>query len=428
MRIAVVGSGISGLSAALRLQAHHEVALYESDSRPGGHAHTVDVTLDGLCAPVDTGFLVYNERTYPLLIALFKELGVREAPTDMSFAASIGPHRLEWSGSNIRAVFAQPSNLLRPRFWRMLRDILRFNHEATALATDEQAQARLDEPLERFLEREGYSAEFRDAYLLPMAAAIWSCSTATMTRFPLGSFVRFFHNHGLLQIENRPRWMTVQGGSREYVSRIIATLRDVRLSEPVEAVTRQPGGGAPRVSVRSARATEHFDQVVFACHSDQALALLADPSEDEREVLGAIRYQPNRAVLHTDPALMPARRRAWAAWNYLSDGRPGAPVVSVTYWLNRLQPLPFRSPVFISLNPLSEPAPSRLIREITYTHPIFDLATGRAQRRLRDIQGRQRTWYAGAWTGYGFHEDGLRSGLEVAQAITRLTEPLSRAA
>ena len=428
MRIAVIGSGISGLSAALRLQAQHEVTLYESDARPGGHAHTVDVTLDGLCAPVDTGFLVYNERTYPLLIALFKELGVREAPTDMSFAASIGPHRLEWCGSNIRAVFAQPSNLLRPGFWRMLRDILRFNREATALATDEQAQARLDEPLERYLEREGYSAESRDAYLLPMAAAIWSCSTATMTRFPLGSFVRFFHNHGLLQIEGRPRWMTVEGGSREYVSRIIAQLRDVRLSEPVEAVSRRAGGGAHPVTVRSAHATEHFDQVVFACHSDQALALLADPSEDERAVLAAIRYQPNRALLHTDPALMPARRRAWAAWNYLSDGRPGAPSVSVTYWLNRLQPLPFRSPVFVSLNPLSEPEPSRLIREISYAHPIFDLAAGRAQRRLRALQGRQQTWYAGAWTGYGFHEDGLRSGLEVAQAINRLTEPLSRAA
>ena len=428
MRIAVIGSGISGLSAALRLQAQHEVTLYESDARPGGHAHTVDVTLDGLCAPVDTGFLVYNERTYPLLIAFFKELGVREAPTDMSFAASIGPHRLEWCGSNIRAVFAQPSNVLRPGFWRMLRDILRFNREATALAIDEQAQARLDEPLERYLEREGYSAEFRDAYLLPMAAAIWSCSTATMTRFPLGCFVRFFHNHGLLQIEGRPRWMTVEGGSREYVSRIIAQLRDVRLSEPVEAVTRRAGGGAPPVTIRSTRATEHFDQVVFACHSDQALALLADPSEDERAVLTAIRYQPNRALLHTDPALMPARRRAWAAWNYLSDGQPGAPSVSVTYWLNRLQPLPFRSPVFVSLNPLSEPAPSRLIREINYAHPIFDLAAGRAQRRLRALQGRQQTWYAGAWTGYGFHEDGLRSGLEVAQAITRLTEPLSRAA
>ena len=425
MRIAVIGSGISGLSAALRLQPQHEVVLYESDPRPGGHAHTVDITLDGIRAPVDTGFLVYNERTYPLLIALFQELGVREAPTDMSFAASIGPHRLEWCGSNIRSLFAQPSNLLRPGFWRMLRDILRFNREATALALDEQASARLDEPLERYLERERYSAEFRDGYLLPMAAAIWSCSTATMTRFPLGSFVRFFHNHGLLQVEGRPRWMTVEGGSREYVSRIVSRLRDVRLSEPVTSVVRRTGAGAV---VHSASSVEQFDQVVFACHSDQALALLADPGEDERAVLSAVRYQSNRALLHTDTALMPARRRAWAAWNYLSDGQPGAPSVSVTYWLNRLQPLPFQTPVFVSLNPLTEPDPATLIREIQYAHPIFDSAAGRAQRRLKRLQGRRNTWFAGAWTGYGFHEDGLRSGLEVAEAIGRIGQPLAQAA
>ena len=425
MRIAVIGSGISGLSAALRLQPQHEVVLYESDPRPGGHAHTVDITLDGIRAPVDTGFLVYNERTYPLLIALFQELGVREAPTDMSFAASIGPHRLEWCGSNIRSLFAQPSNLLRPGFWRMLRDILRFNREATALALDEQAGARLDEPLERYLERERYSAEFRDGYLLPMAAAIWSCSTATMTRFPLGSFVRFFHNHGLLQVEGRPRWMTVEGGSREYVSRIVSRLRDVRLSEPVTSVVRRTGAGAV---VHSASSIEQFDQVVFACHSDQALALLADPGEDERAVLSAVRYQSNRALLHTDTALMPARRRAWAAWNYLSDGQPGAPSVSVTYWLNRLQPLPFQTPVFVSLNPLTEPDPATLIREIQYAHPIFDSAAGRAQRRLKRLQGWRNTWFAGAWTGYGFHEDGLRSGLEVAEAIGRIGQPLAQAA
>jgi len=425
MRIAVIGSGISGLSAALRLQPQHQVVLYESDARPGGHAHTVDITLDGIRAPVDTGFLVYNERTYPLLIALFKELGVREAPTDMSFAASIGPHRLEWCGSNIRSVFAQPSNLFSLGFWRMLRDILRFNREATALAMGDDAASRLEEPLERYLERERYSAEFRDAYLLPMAAAIWSCSTATMTQFPLGSFVRFFHNHGLLQVEGRPRWMTVEGGSREYVSRILARLNDVRLSEPVLSVTRSAGG---RVTVHSANATETFDQVVLACHSDQALALLADCSEEERAVLAAIRYQPNRALLHTDPALMPARRRAWAAWNYLSDGQAGAPAVSVTYWLNRLQPLPFQSPVFVSLNPLSEPDPATLIREIQYSHPIFDSAAGQAQRRLKSLQGRRNTWFAGAWTGYGFHEDGLRSGLDVAEAIGQLPQPLAQAA
>ncbi|MBM3405946.1 MAG: FAD-dependent oxidoreductase [Betaproteobacteria bacterium] len=428
MRIAVIGSGVSGLAAALRLQAHHEVVLYESDARAGGHAHTVDVQLDGIRAPVDTGFLVYNERTYPHLIALFKELGVPAAPTDMSFAASIGPHQFEWCGSNIPALFAQPSNLFRPGFWRMLRDILRFNREATALATMDDVQARLDEPLERFLARERYSDEFRDGYLLPMAAAIWSCSTATMTQFPVGSFVRFFHNHGLLQIEGRPRWMTVPGGSREYVSRILAGLNDVRLAEPVRSIVRRTGGSGSPVTVHSSTATEHFDQVVLACHSDQALLLLADASDDERAVLGAIRYQPNRALLHTDAGLMPARRRAWAAWNYLSDGRAGAPSVSVTYWLNRLQPLPFRTPVFVSLNPLRAPRPSTLIQEFDYAHPIFDLAAGRAQRKLKAIQGRHHTWFAGAWTGYGFHEDGLRSGLEVAQALGRRAATLPQAA
>ena len=428
MRIAVIGSGISGLSAAFRLQTDHEVVLFESDSRPGGHTHTVDITLGGITAGVDTGFLVFNERTYPLLIALFAELGVPSATTDMSFAASIGPHRIEWCGSNLASLFAQPSNLLRPGFWRMLKDIIRFNREATALAIDDaSAQLRLEEPLERYLERERYSTDFRDAYLLPMAAAIWSCPTATMMKFPLGSFVRFFHNHGLLQIEGRPRWMTVPGGARQYVDKILAQLADVRLATPVLAVERGQGARGA-VSVRTAQKTEIFDQVVMACHSDQALALLTDADEEERALLGAIRYQPNRALLHTDSALMPARRRAWAAWNYLSDGNPGAPDVSVTYWLNRLQPLPFKEPVFVTLNPLQEPRPDALIREISYAHPVFDIAAGRAQRRLRTKQGERGTWFAGAWMGYGFHEDGLRSGLEVAQALSRIAPSLSRAA
>lgn len=426
MRIAVVGSGISGLAAALRLQSRHEVVLFEQAARPGGHTHTLDVTLDGVSAPVDTGFLVYNERTYPELIALFAELGVPSAPTDMSFAASVGPHRFEWCGSNLASLFAQPANLFRPGFWRMLRDILRFNREASAMAGDGSADLRLDEPLERFLDRSGYSREFRDGYLLPMAAAIWSCPASAMLGFPLGSFVRFFHNHGLLQIEGRPRWMTVPGGARQYVDRILATLDDVRLATPVEAVTRRTA--AAGVEVHSGSRTERFDQLVLACHSDQSLALLADADADERAMLGAVRYQPNRAVLHTDPALMPARRRAWAAWNYLSDGDAHAPRVSVTYWLNRLQPLPFRTPVFVSLNPLSEPAPDRVIETMAYEHPIFDLAAGRAQRRLKSRQGLRNTWFAGAWTGYGFHEDGLKSGLEVAGLINRLPSALAAAA
>lgn len=428
MRIAVVGAGISGLSAALRLQTDHQVVLFEQEHRAGGHTHTVDVTIDGITAAVDTGFLVYNERTYPLLIALFSELGIAQAPTDMSFAASIGPHRLEWCGSNLASLLAQPANLFRPGFWRMVRDVLRFNREATALALDEGAAERLDEPLERFLLREGYSDEFRDAYLLPMAAAIWSCPASSMMRFPVGSFVRFFHNHGLLQIEGRPRWFTVPGGARQYVDKILSRLEDVRLGQPVVSVTRRPSPAGTTVTVHTASGSEEFDQVVLACHSDQSLALVADADPEEKALLTAIRYQPNRALLHTDPSLMPARRRAWAAWNYLSDGNPGAPAVSVTYWLNRLQPLPLSRPVFVTLNPLSEPAAHTLIREIEYAHPIFDRGAMRAQKRLRARQGLRNTWYAGAWMGYGFHEDGLRSGLEVASAIARLHAPLSRAA
>lgn len=428
MRIAVIGSGISGLSAAFRLQGQHEVVLFEREPRAGGHTHTVDVTIDGVTEAVDTGFLVYNERTYPLLIALFSELGIPQAPTDMSFAASIGPHRLEWCGSNLASLFAQPSNLLRPGFWRMIRDILRFNNHATALAVTPDTADRLDEPLEAFLLREGYSDDFRDAYLLPMAAAIWSCPAATMMQFPLGSFVRFFHNHGLLQIEGRPRWMTVPGGARQYVEKILSKLSDVRLGQPALAVSRHAQSGKQAVSVRTALGTEWFDQVVLACHSDQALALLTDADPEEQSLLGAVAYQPNRALLHTDRALMPLRRRAWAAWNYMSDGNPGAPAVSVTYWLNRLQPLTLPRPVFVSLNPLTDPAPGTLIREIAYAHPMFDRAAMSAQKRLRARQGTRQTWFAGAWLGYGFHEDGLRSGFEVASAIEALREPLSRAA
>lgn len=426
MRIAVIGTGISGLAAALRLNDRHEVVVYDKSARPGGHTHTVDVTVDGITHPVDTGFLVFNDRTYPKLIALFAELGIESAPSDMSFSVSVGPHRREWCGSNLASLFAQPSNVLRPAFWAMIRDIVRFNREATALALGQlapgheaQASTRLDEPLIRFLDRSGYSQAFRDEYLLPMAAAIWSCPMRTMQQFPLGTFVRFFHNHGLLAIGNRPQWMTVPGGARRYVERILERLPDVRLGHPVDHVVRTPGEVRP-LAVSAGGQTEGFDQVVLACHSDESLALLRDPDSEQRAVLEAVRYQPNRAWLHTDSALMPARRKAWAAWNYLSDGNAGSPSVSVTYWLNRLQPLPFSTPVLVSLNPIAEPEAAHVIRQIDYAHPVFDLPAGRAQRRLPAVQGRNGIWLAGAWTGYGFHEDGLASGLAVASAINAL--------
>jgi predicted NAD/FAD-binding protein len=421
LRIAVVGSGISGLGAALRLTDRgHWVTLYEADDRLGGHSNAVDVNLEGITHPVDTGFLVFNERTYPRLLALFAELGVRTAVSDMSFSVSAGPHDFEWCGSSLRSLFAQPSNALSPRFWRMLRDIARFNREATALALQPQggsASERLDRTLGEHLREAGYSAGFRDDYLLPMAAAIWSCPLQTMLQFPLGSFVRFFHNHGLLQLRDRPQWFTVQASSRQYVQAVAARLRDVRLGTPVLQIRRSATGHPDRIQLSTASAVESFDHVVLACHSDQALQLLADPSDDEFDLLGRIRYQPNTAWLHTDTRLMPRRRSAWAAWNYLSDRRPGAPQVSVTYWLNRLQPLPFQTPVMVSLNPIAEPARDHVITRLDYEHPVLDAAAVQAQRQLARIQGLRNTWFAGAWTAYGFHEDGLRSGEAVAQGI-----------
>jgi predicted NAD/FAD-binding protein len=421
MKVAVIGAGIAGLSAAMRLSEFAEVTVFEANRYLGGHANTVDVTLDGVTHPVDTGFLVFNQRTYPQLVRLFNELSVPTAPSEMSFAVSVGPHRFEWCGTDLSSLLAQPSNALSPSFWRMLRDVLRFNRQATELAAAPppapgSVAIPLDEPLGAFLERERYSTAFRDRYLLPMAAAIWSCPMKTMLEFPLGSFVRFFHNHGLLQIENRPQWHTVRGGSREYVRRIQARLDDVRLETPVHRVSR-PGAGAAGVQVSTDAGTERFDQVVLACHSDQSLRMLADATEDERSVLEAIPYQPNRAWLHTDARLMPRRRGAWAAWNYLSNGDVDAPQVSVTYWLNRLQPLPFKTPVLVSLNPLHEPAPEHTIAQFDYEHPILERHSAAAQHRLGRLQGARGTWFAGAWTGYGFHEDGLRSGLAVADAL-----------
>lgn len=423
MKTAVIGSGISGLAAALRLSATHQVTLFEAQPRLGGHAHSVEITLDGITAAVDTGFLVYNERTYPHLVRLFEQLDVPTAPSDMSFAVSVGPHAFEWCGTSLSTLFAQPANALRPGFWRMLADIVRFNRQATALALRAEAGQAADllaMPLGEFLDRHRYSKVFRDGYLLPMAAAIWSCPMRTMAAFPMGSFARFFHNHGLLSLTDRPQWHTVRGGSREYVRRIAARLDDVRAGTPVLAIRRLGQDGAAGAAVTTAQGTEAFDHVVLACHSDQAMALLADLHPEERSVLQAIPYQPNRAWLHTDESLMPRRRTAWAAWNYLSDGDPESPSVSVTYWLNRLQPLPFTRPVLVSLNPLKAPAEDRTIAVYDYEHPIFDQNAVAAQRRLAGLQGRRSTWFAGAWTGYGFHEDGLRSGLNVAEGLLRL--------
>ena len=430
MKVAIVGSGISGLGCAHALLAEQRhgvrVTLFESERRLGGHTNTVDVRLDGVEHPVDTGFLVFNERTYPNLIRLLAELGVPTAKSDMSFAVSVptaGGRRIEWAGTDLASVFAQRRNLASPRFLAMLADILRFNREASRIA--QGAEGAGEQTLGQFLERHRYGETFRRWYLLPMAAAIWSCPMQTMLAYPLATFIRFCHNHGLLQVNDRPQWYTVDGGARQYVRKIAAQLPDLRLDTPVLEVRRNDAAG--KVSVRTARGVEAFDHVVLACHGDQSATLLADADEAERRLLAGTRYQPNRAVLHTDPRLMPQLRKVWSSWNYLSDGASD-PAVSVTYLLNRLQPLPFATPLFVSLNPIVEPAAEAVIAEFEYSHPIFDARMIQAQQRLADVQGRRRVWLAGAWTGYGFHEDGLKSGLAVAGALAALARRPQRLA
>lgn len=411
-RIAVVGGGIAGVASAWLLSRRHRVTLFEAGDYVGGHTNTIDIEVEGHRHPIDTGFLVFNDRTYPNLCALFACLGVASVESEMSFGVSLAEPEIEWAGSDLGTVFAQPTNLLRPAFLGMLADILRFNRETTRMAATGDAPAI---SLGDYLAAGRYGSAFRDWYLLPMAAAIWSCPTRTMLDYPLATFARFCHNHGLLQIFDRPRWRTVAGGGREYVRRILAQLDDVQVATPVLGVERLPDG----VWVRCRDGAERFDEVVFACHSDQTLAILgAGASPEERRILGAVQYQPNVALVHTDTALLPRRRKVWSAWNYLAGaGRPDERPVSVSYLINRLQPLPFETPVVVSLNPFSEPAPGKLIRRIEYAHPVFDQAAVDAQAALPTIQGHRHSWFAGAWTGYGFHEDGLKSAMAVARAL-----------
>ncbi|KAA3654962.1 MAG: FAD-dependent oxidoreductase [Proteobacteria bacterium] len=411
-RIAVVGGGISGLATAWLLRQTHRVTLFEAADYVGGHTHTVDVTLEGRRAPVDTGFLVFNRQTYPNLCALFDQLGVASVASEMSFSVSLQRPDLEWSGTSLAALFGQPRNALRPAFWRMVADIMRFNRDATALLADAGADHG---SLGDYLDAHGYSDSFRHWYLLPMAAAIWSCPTRTMLGYPVRTFAQFCLNHGLLQINDRPHWLTVRGGGRQYVARMLADLGDVRVATPVRRVIRAAGG----VRIQTDAGREDFDGVVLACHSDQALDLLGSrASRAETAILGAVRYQRNVAWLHTDARLLPRRKAVWSAWNYAA-GAPGEghTPVAVSYLINKLQPLPFRQPVVVSLNPFEAPRDAHVIQRIEYAHPVFDQLAVDAQGWLSALQGCQRTWFAGAWQGYGFHEDGLRSAMDVATRL-----------
>ena len=425
MKLAIVGSGISGLAVAHTLKDHADITLFEAGDYFGGHTHTVDVTLPtpkGLVTHgVDTGFLVFNERTYPNLINLFAELKVETAPSDMSFSVKVpgalNGKTLEWSGTDLNSVFAQRGNLVNPRFWRMLADVMRFNALCTRIAK-EQREKELQQPLSDFLRTHQFSEPFRDWYFLPMLGCIWSCPTDQMLQFPVATMIRFCHNHGLIQVTNRPQWFSVVGGARNYVEKILAGLHDKRLNTPVRLIERDAKG----VRIITDGHAERFDQVVIATHTDQALSMLRQASGEERSLLGAIRYQDNRAVLHTDASVLPANPKTWAAWNYerAASSERESSRVCLHYLLNRLQRIPFAQPVVVSLNPLQDIDPATILGEFDYAHPVFDLAAIEAQKRLPLLQGQQSTWFAGAWAGYGFHEDGLKSGLQVGRALLKL--------
>ena len=422
-RVAIVGSGISGLAAAHALHGNANITLFEAADYFGGHTHTVDVTLPGpngtVTHGVDTGFLVFNERTYPNLIKLFADLDVQTAKSNMSFSVQVpqtvgGGRLLEWSGTSLSAVFAQRKNLFNAKFLRMLKDILHFNRITTRIANS-RSESTMLQPLSEFLRRQDFSDEFRDWYFLPMMGCIWSCPTDQMLQFPVSTMIRFCYNHGLIQVTNRPQWWTVSGGAKHYVDKIVANIADKRLSTPVRAVVRGTAG----VHISTDAGTERFDKVVLATHSDQSLALLQAPSHAEQRALSAIRYQRNLAVLHTDTSVLPTKKMAWAAWNYERAENAGneSAQVCLHYLLNLLQPLPFSQSVIVSLNPLRDIARNRIMGEFDYEHPVFDLAAIQAQSDIASLQGQNNTYFCGAWTGYGFHEDGLKSGLRAAEQL-----------
>ncbi len=435
MKIAVIGAGISGLGCAYALSKlkNVELTIYEGGDHIGGHSNTVDLTLDTSVGPVthgiDTGFLVFNQRTYPRLLRLFHEIDAPIAKSDMSFSVSIPNQEgqnLEWAGTDLNSLFAQRENLFNLNFLVMVKDIIRFNSLCTKLALNKKLD-ELNLTVGEFIKKHGFSKEFQDWYFLPMVGAIWSCPVEQMLEFPISTMIRFCHNHGLIKITDRPQWLTVSGGSKEYVKRICEKIKFAggnfkRLK--VNSIKRLNN----QVQVFTDQSSETYDQVVMATHSDETLQLLADPSSDERSILSSINYQQNRAVLHTDASVLPKEKRCWAAWNYTTNSSIEAKNkrVCVNYLINKLQPLPEswnNQPIIVSLNPVIEPASETIRADIEYAHPIFDEAAINAQSNLPLIQGSNNTWFCGAWTGYGFHEDGLRSGELVAEAIHELLIP-----
>jgi uncharacterized protein len=418
LNIGVIGSGISGLSAAWLLADTHDVTLFEKAKRLGGHSNTVDVPTRTGSIPVDTGFIVYNHVNYPNLVALFQHLDVDTKFSNMSFAVSLGDGAFEYAGNSVASLFAQKQNLLRPRFWSMLAGILRFYRQAP------RDLVSLDDPelsLGDYLRGGKFGGAFARDHLLPMAGAIWSAPREALLDYPAASFISFFENHGLLKLRDRPPWRTVVGGSRAYVAKTAKKLAGaVRLNTAAASVHRTANG----VSVRDVRGeVSHFDHVVIATHADQALALLADPSPEERTLLGAYRYTSNLALLHSDASLMPKRRAVWSSWNYLGAAKDQGEAVSVTYWLNLLQGIVGNRNYFVTLNPQRLPVPGTLHHGEIYEHPVFDAAALRAQRKLPTLQGKRNTWFCGAYFGAGFHEDGLASGLAVAEALGGAKRP-----
>jgi predicted NAD/FAD-binding protein len=413
MKIAIIGSGISGLTSAYYLHSEHDITIYEANNYIGGHTATVDVTLNGKSYSVDTGFIVYNDRTYPNFIKLMQQIGVNGKATEMSFSVRNDRTGLEYNGHTISTLFAQKKNLFKPSFYRLIAEILRFNRLAKEHADNPNAQSNT---LGNFLEHHLFSEDFCQNYILPMGAAIWSSTMADMRAFPLGFFLRFFLNHGLLDVTNRPQWYVIEGGSRNYIEPLTAGFKDkIRLNAPVTKVTRGPSG----VDVESCDNVEHYDYVIFACHSDQALSLLDDPSDNEKTLLSAMKYQANDVILHTDTELLPKSKRAWAAWNYCIEQSRNVDhaLPSLTYNMNILQHIKSEETFCVSLNCAHKIDPNKVLRRIEYHHPLFNLSAIEAQSKKALVNGINNTWYCGAYWRNGFHEDGVWSALEVVQGI-----------